>query len=177
MPGCAKVEARARQESLSDRVLGILDAPRSQILSQGRDGQPVAEFMLQSHVARAIEIFFHQWPVQEIPRRISRNQRCAAPGTSHGKFDVAEEIAGMQVLVDEWTSFVFRAACDGYPIEKGTRVQVEKLSKQVLAHEYGRNPVAPHGELQAAVEGDGIRAKVQNRVYPAVQDRVVGVAI
>ncbi len=70
----AKIEPSARKQRLRNRILRVLDAPRSQILGERCGGQSAAELMLQPGIGCRIEILFDDRPEQQITRRISGDQ-------------------------------------------------------------------------------------------------------
>src|ERR1700688_3347542 len=83
----------------------------------------------------------------------------------------------MQVLVGEWSSLADRAAVDRNPVEERTRRQIQELLEKILAHVDRRDGVAPNRILQAAVESDRVRAKMDNRSHSAAEKSVIGVAV
>ena len=98
-------------------------------------------------------------------------------GRPTGKFEVAKQVAGVKVSLGKRSGFALRRTGERYPIEEGTRVNVQELSKQILIHEHWRDLVTSQGKLQPTIEGDRVRAQVHDRVDPAIHHGVVSIPV
>ena len=172
-----ELKAASGQQRLGDRVLRALDAPRAQVVcNHGRRETP-AEFVLQSGIARSIEIFLDRWAKQQIPRGVSGDERGVAPRASDRELDVGGEVAGMQVLIRKWPCFMNRAAADRNPVVERTGGEIEELPEQILIHVRRRSRIAANSELQTSVERNGVRPEMQDRRNSTIQNGVERVAV
>src|SRR5512140_3159721 len=108
MPCGAQVETSSWQKRLGDRVLCVLHAPGAQMLGESGYRQSIAEFVLQAAIGRRAEILFHKWPEQQVASGVSRDERSAAPWSSHRELNVSEQVARVKTLLGKGPGFALR---------------------------------------------------------------------
>src|SRR5580692_11581747 len=83
----------------------------------------------------------------------------------------------MKIALSEWAGFANNIAAGGKRIKNRARIHVDKPPEQVLVHLNGRFGVAADRSLNAAVEGQNVRAQVDRRVQAEVNCRVGRIAV
>src|SRR5579863_3757333 len=173
----AEFKPGSRKQSLRNGVLCTFHSPGTEIFGEHSRSKTGAELVLQSGIARAVEILLHQWAELQIANRIPGQKSGLSPGTPHREFHVCRCVSRIQVLISKRPGFANSVGIDRNPVIKRTRRYVEKLAKKILAHENGRDRVPADRVLKASVERDTVRAKMKNRGDPAVEKCVVGIAV
>ena len=57
--------------------------------------------MLKSDIRRGVEVYRYSRTKQQITNGVSRNQRCASPRATDGKFNVSEQVSRVKILIEE----------------------------------------------------------------------------
>ena len=95
----AELKSAPRKERLRRGESPPLHSPRTQILSQNCGGDPAPKSMLNSGVARGIEILLDRRIEEQVSREVPRQQRGASPRPSDGKLHAGREVTRIQITI------------------------------------------------------------------------------